>query len=90
MVDPKIIGQVAGHGMFHSSETDTDVEANGYDIGSERRKESVQKRLTLTFKAVDVRVTAPEQALGETLWSRADPRQLLDLFRRGEHPKRVR
>jgi hypothetical protein len=39
---------------------------------------------------VTVRVTAPDQALGETLWSRADPRQLLGLFGSTNQPKRVR
>lgn len=50
----------------------------------------VRKRLTLTFRDVNVHVTAPDAALGETLLSVADPRQYFDSLRKGQRPKRVR
>jgi hypothetical protein len=50
---------------------------------------SIQKRLTVTFRDLNVRVTAPDAALGSTLWSAVDPRQLGDLFSRKENRKRV-
>lgn len=53
-------------------------------------KTPIQKRLTLTFRNLNVRVTAPDAALGSTILSEADPRQILDFFRRGKQPKRVR
>lgn len=52
-------------------------------------KASIQKRLTLTFRDLNVRVTAPDAALGSTILSEADPRQFLDFFRRNKQPKRV-
>ena len=65
------------------SASDTDVEAQDlYDprlVGS-----SVAKRLTLTFKNLTVRGTSSDAALGETLWSRVDPTQILDVFRGGK------
>lgn len=76
-----------GQGSQYGSSSDTDVEQESVD--QERGKDFIQKHLTLTFKDVSVRVTAPDEALGETLWSRVDPRQLLDLFSRDERPKRV-
>ncbi|CAK7564578.1 MAG: hypothetical protein SEPTF4163_002472 [Sporothrix epigloea] len=48
-----------------------DVEAGQIKTGS------IQKRLTLTFKDVTVRVTASGVMLGETLLSRIDPRAIL-------------
>jgi len=50
---------------------------------------SIQKRLTLTFRNLNIRVTAPDAALGSTILSEADPRQILDFFRRSQRPKRV-
>ena len=50
---------------------------------------AIRKRLTLTFRNLNVRVTAPDAALGDTLLSYADPRQLLDVFRRSRKNKRV-
>ncbi|CAK7221669.1 hypothetical protein SBRCBS47491_004607 [Sporothrix bragantina] len=45
------------------------------DVEAGRNKDGgVQKRLTLTFKDVTVRVTASGAMLGETLFSRIDPR----------------
>lgn len=68
-----------------SSDTNVDVE----NVDEERGKDFIQKRLTLTFQNVIVRVTAPDEALGETLWSWVDPRQLGGLFKRTHRPKRV-
>ena len=76
-------------GLFHSSASETDVEASGYPRDGDYKGNSPQKRLTLTFKDVTVKVTAPDQALGETLWSRVDPRQLKYILRSGDQHKRV-
>jgi ATP-binding cassette, subfamily G (WHITE), member 2, SNQ2 len=67
------------------SDTNVDVE----NVDEERGKDFIQKRLTLTFQNVIVRVTAPDEVLGETLWSWVDPRQLGGLFKRTHKPKRV-
>ncbi|KAJ4183507.1 hypothetical protein NW755_009542 [Fusarium falciforme] len=69
------------------SSSDTDVEVENVD--EERGKDHIQKRLTLTFQDVTVRVTAPDEALGETLWSRVDPRQLAGLFKGNNRPMRT-
>lgn len=61
--------------------TPVDVE-NGF--------EHIRKRLTLTFRDLNVRVTAPDAALGSTLWSNIDPRQLGNWFNRTNISKRVR
>lgn len=58
-------------------------------VDLENRAEGIRKRLTLTFRDLNVLVTAPDAALGSTLWSEVDPRQLSGLFRRGNQPKRV-
>ena len=58
-------------------------------VDVESRGEEIRKRLTLTFQQLNVLVTAPDAALGSTLWSEVDPRQLSGLFRRGKQPKRV-
>jgi hypothetical protein len=63
--------------------TPVDLESAGYDG-------SIRKRLTVTFRDLNVRVTAPDAALGSTLWSEIDPRQLRDLFKRTQKHKRVR
>ncbi|KAH7152018.1 ABC-2 type transporter-domain-containing protein [Dactylonectria estremocensis] len=76
-----------GQGSQYASSSATDVEPESAD--QERGKDFIQKHLTLTFKDVTVNVTAPDEALGETLWSRVDPRQLLDLFGRHENSKRT-
>jgi len=78
-----------GNGMFDASASETDVEGHRVHPDEERGKDAVQKRLTLTFQGVTVRVTAPGEALGETLLSRVDPRQLSDWVHRVNHPKRV-
>lgn len=63
-----------------SSETETvDLERGGF----------IRKRLTLTFRNINVHVTAPDAALGETLLSYADPRNLLGYLRKVSKPKRV-
>ncbi|KAJ6075741.1 hypothetical protein N7499_007722 [Penicillium canescens] len=49
----------------------------------------IRKRLTVTFRDLNVRVTAPDAALGSTLWSEVDPRQLGGLIKRGDRPKRT-
>lgn len=51
--------------------------------------DEVRKRLTVTFRDLNVRVTAPDAALGNTLWSDIDPRQLGALLKRSDRPKRV-
>jgi hypothetical protein len=80
-----------GHTIFAPSGSETDVEVNGASTSDDQDKQqALQKRLTLTFKNVTVRVAAPGEALGETLWSRADPGKLLGLLHSEEHPKRVR
>lgn len=53
------------------------------------QKTGIQKRLTLTFRHLNVRVTAPDAALGDTILSEADPRQFMNFFRRNKLPKRV-
>ncbi|KAJ5330190.1 hypothetical protein N7452_010580 [Penicillium brevicompactum] len=49
----------------------------------------IRKRLTVTFRGLNVRVTAPDAALGDTLWSKMDPRQIGGLFKHGGSPKRT-
>ena len=79
-----------GHTPFDASNSETDVEVNRDFAGEEKRKDDdFQKRLTLTFKNVTVNVTAPGEALGDTLLSWVNPSQLLDVFRKEEHTKRV-
>ncbi|KAL1879461.1 hypothetical protein Plec18167_003916 [Paecilomyces lecythidis] len=63
-----------------SSASSTDIERQPYGI---------QKRLTVTFRDLSIRVTAPDAALGSTLLSAADPRRLLSLFQQGKQPKRL-
>ena len=78
------------HADFDALASETDVEVNPAFVDEGRHKDdALQKRLTLTFKNVTVNVTAAGEALGETLWSYANPTQLLSLFRKGEHTKRV-
>ncbi|KAJ5949763.1 hypothetical protein N7454_001347 [Penicillium verhagenii] len=60
--------------------TPVDVE-NGVD--------GIRKRLTITFRDLNVRVTAPDAALGSTLLSQVDPRQLAGVFKRDQRPKRT-
>jgi hypothetical protein len=48
----------------------------------------IRKRLTVTFRDLTVRVTAPDAALGDTLWSEVDPRQLSNIFNK-KKSKRV-
>ncbi|KAJ9214471.1 hypothetical protein DTO166G4_3875 [Paecilomyces variotii] len=55
----------------------------------ERQPDGIQKRLTVTFRDLSIRVTAPDAALGSTLLSAADPRRLLNLFQRNKQPKRT-
>lgn len=50
----------------------------------------IRKRLTVTFRDLNIRVTAAEAALGSTLLSEMDPRQLGDVLKRKTRPKRVR
>ncbi|KAL4932505.1 putative ABC multidrug transporter [Aspergillus undulatus] len=58
-------------------------------IDLEEGGSGISKRLTLTFRDVSVHVTAAEAALGQTLLSVADPRQVVDWFRKREKPKRT-
>lgn len=70
------------------SPSDTEVEVENNDDG--QGKDFIQKRLTLSFRNLTVRVMAADEALGETLWSRVDPTQLKHLFTRNTQPMRVR
>ncbi|MBE3048277.1 hypothetical protein IMZ48_38395 [Candidatus Bathyarchaeota archaeon] len=67
-----------GNGLQSASETDIEAQ-EAYD--DRLASPSSRKRLTLTFKNVTVRGTSSDEALGETLSSRVDPTQLLDIFR---------
>lgn len=58
-------------------------------VGLEGGNGQIRKRLTVTFRDLTVRVTAPDAALGDTLWSEMDPRQIRNLFKQGSSPKRV-
>lgn len=58
-------------------------------IDLERGGSGISKRITLTFRDLSVHVRAADAALGQTLLSAADPRQLLDFFRKDNTPKRV-
>ncbi|CAI4214022.1 unnamed protein product [Parascedosporium putredinis] len=76
--------------QFHSSsDTDVDVEVEAQDDNDSTGKDYIQKKLTLTFKSVTVLVKAAEEALGETLWSRVDPTQLVGLRGGRSLPKRA-
>ncbi|KAH6845782.1 ABC-2 type transporter-domain-containing protein [Chaetomium sp. MPI-CAGE-AT-0009] len=79
-----------GHTAFDASTSETDVEVNPAFADEEQREDDeFQKRLTVTFKNVTVNVTAPGEALGDTLLSWVNPSQLLDIFRKKEHTKRA-
>lgn len=80
-----------GQTVFDASASDTDVEVTRAFANIDRTKDDgFQKRLTLTFKDVTVNVTAPGEALGETLWSRISPSQLRSVFHKEKAPKRVK
>ncbi|CAI7593159.1 unnamed protein product [Penicillium pancosmium] len=49
----------------------------------------IRKRLTVTFRDLTVRVTAPDAALGDTLWSEVDPRQLGNLFNKKKSKRSI-
>jgi ATP-binding cassette, subfamily G (WHITE), member 2, SNQ2 len=74
-------------GIQYGSSSDSDFGTENMD--DEMGKDHIEKRLSLTFRDITVNVTAPDQALAETLWSRVDPRQLGSIFRRSSAPKRV-
>ncbi|KAL4890653.1 ABC-2 type transporter-domain-containing protein [Aspergillus ambiguus] len=57
-------------------------------IDLEYGESGVHKRLTVTFRHVNVHVKAPDAALGDTLLSVANPRRGLDVLRRSKQPKR--
>ena len=58
-------------------------------VDLEHGDSQIRKCLTVTFRDLNVRVTAPDAALGNTLWSEVDPRQVGALLKRGDRPKRV-
>ncbi|KAJ5486803.1 hypothetical protein N7530_001103, partial [Penicillium desertorum] len=58
-------------------------------VDLENGDDQIRKRLTVTFRDLNVRVTAPDAALGSTLWSEVDPRQIGALLKRGDRPKRT-
>lgn len=73
-----------------SSASDTDIEAQD-PHADPRAAYLAPKRLTLTFKNLTVRVPPTAEALGETLWSRIDPTQIVTFFRNRRAPaERVR
>ena len=72
------------------SSSSTEV-GNLENVDAEYGKDPIEKRLTLTFKNLTVRVEASDQALGETLLSRVDPREWgRQLFRGRYDPARSR
>lgn len=73
--------------MIPTMETPSSGTATPVDV--ENGVDGIRKRLTITFRDLNVRVTAPDAALGSTLLSRVDPRQFAALFKRDESPKRV-
>lgn len=73
---------------YSSMETPSSGTATPVDL--EQGDGQIRKRLTVTFRDLNVRVTAPDAALGDTLWSEMDPRQLGGLLNRSNSPKRVR
>ncbi|KAA8642482.1 hypothetical protein EYZ11_001053 [Aspergillus tanneri] len=58
-------------------------------IDVESVRTQIRKRLTITFRDVSVRVTAPDAALGDTLLSVANPWEYLDGLRNSRQPKRT-
>lgn len=68
---------------------ETSSTGTGTSADLENGKSQLHKRLTLTFRDLNIRVTAPDAALGSTLWSRIDPRQIGNLLKRNSRPKRV-
>lgn len=73
-----------------SSASETDIEAQD-PHADPRAAYLTPKRLTLTFKNLTVRVPPTGEALGETLWSRVDPTQIVTFFRNRRAPaERVR
>ncbi len=71
------------------SASETEVENENENVVPEIEKSASQKQLSLTFRDLTIRVTAPDEALGETLLSRVDPRPMMNLFGSKEHHKRV-
>lgn len=69
------------------SSSDTEVEPK--NVGGDIEMGAMKKQLSLTFRDLTIRVTAPDEALGETLLSRVDPRQLMSLFGSKQHKQRV-
>ncbi|KAJ6023722.1 hypothetical protein N7540_004519 [Penicillium herquei] len=70
---------------------DSDIPSSGTatPVDVEGNRQEIRKRLTVTFRDLNVRVTAPDAALGSTLWSEVDPRQLSGLFQRRKSSKRT-
>ncbi|OJJ50398.1 hypothetical protein ASPZODRAFT_110765 [Penicilliopsis zonata CBS 506.65] len=73
--------------MTNNLTMDSSSTATSTDL--EQQDGGLRKRLTLTFRDLTVNVTAPDAALGDTLWSEIDPRQVTGWFRRNERPKRT-
>ncbi|KAJ5163927.1 uncharacterized protein N7500_005757 [Penicillium coprophilum] len=55
---------------------DTPSSGTATPVDLEHGDSHIRKRLTVTFRDLNVRVTAPDAALGSTLWSEVDPRQV--------------
>ncbi|EFX03933.1 ABC multidrug transporter [Grosmannia clavigera kw1407] len=67
--------------------SDTDIEFTIQQDGS-LQEDTARKSLTLTFQNLTVNVKAAEEALGATLLSYVDPRQLLVPFMKDKTPSR--
>ncbi|KAJ5835346.1 hypothetical protein N7447_001372 [Penicillium robsamsonii] len=68
---------------------DTPSSGTATPVDLEHGDGQIRKQLTVTFRDLNVRVTAPDAALGSTLWSEVDPRQVGALLKRGDRPKRT-
>ncbi|PLB46565.1 hypothetical protein P170DRAFT_363672 [Aspergillus steynii IBT 23096] len=65
------------------------MDSSSGTLDLESVNQQLRKRLTLTFRDLNVRVTAPDAALGDTLLSYADPRPYINMFRKSQQPKRT-
>lgn len=58
-------------------------------VDAEKGHGQIRNRLTITFRDLNVHVTASDAALGNTLLSVADPRQLPSLLGLNRQPQMV-
>ena len=71
---------------MHTSSSGT---ATPIDLENAEPEGYIRKHLTVTFRDLNVRVNASNAALGSTLLSVVDPRQLCNIFARKQQPMRV-